>query len=165
MSFSQPTKSSSLGSSYPRRIEDQHQRPPSSLVISMVGTLRASARRCTSILHESGMIEDTHQMDQADRRVNVLAVLQLAMEVVDSSEDDDHHYHYHHHNNRQEQEQHQATRSGRNTTDHAGSGNDDEEEDGSSSSRSVPAATSSRGRAHRRRLPHNTSSPNRGPTN
>jgi hypothetical protein len=62
------------------------------------------------------MIEKgTHQMDQAERRrVNMLAVLDAAMAIVDSSsyQPEDGH----------QAEQPQVTRAGRNTTD-AGSSN------------------------------------------
>jgi hypothetical protein len=136
--------------------------------------------RCTD-LHERGgrMIEGTpHRMDQQAEqrpRVNVLAVLESAMDVIlDSSYRADGHHHHHHSNSRreqeQQQEQQQATRAGRNTTDATVSSNEGgEEEDYSSSSSSsvvfVPASstTSPSRRTARRGLPH--SSPNRGPTN
>jgi hypothetical protein len=57
-----------------------------------------------------------HQMDQAERRrVNMLAVLDSAMAIVDSSS-------YQPEDGHQEAEQPQVTRAGRNTTD-AGSSN------------------------------------------
>jgi hypothetical protein len=120
MSFSPITKKLT-SSSRSRRIEDL----PPSLVLSMdiIPTSSSSAapprRPFCTILYGSGgrmMIEKgTHQMDQAERRrVNMLAVLDAAMAIVDSSsyQPEDGH----------QAEQPQVTRAGRNTTD-AGSSN------------------------------------------
>ena len=77
------------------------------------GALSSTARRSSSILHEreGRLIEGIDQMDEAKRRhANVLATLESALAVLDSSayhDDNDDHNHHHHQGNRGQKEEQQ----------------------------------------------------------